>query len=118
MGICSTLIRSGHLRRAWAPLLFDDEQLAQNRKTRDPVAPAKPSPEAKLKKARRRTAEGLPIHSFTTLIAELGTQCRNLCRLKIDPQAPAFQQDTEPTQIQQRAFELINAVPVQGTAQP
>ncbi len=107
-----------HLRRAWAPLLFDDEQLARNRKTRDPVAPAKPSPEAKLKKARRRTAEGLPIHSFTTLIAELGTLCRNLCRLKTDPQAPAFQQDTEPTQIQQRPCELIDAFPVPGTAQP
>ncbi len=82
------------------------------------MAQAKQSPEAKRKKARRRTAEGLPIHIFTTLIAELGTQCRNLCRLKFDPQAPAFQQDTEPTQIQRRAFELINAVPVQGTPQP
>jgi transposase len=107
-----------HLRRAWAPLLFDDETLVENRKTRDPVAPAKPTPQAKRKKARRRTEDGLPLHSFATLIAELGTQCRNFCRLKTDPQAPAFQQDTQPTQVQQRAIDLIDAFPVQGTAQP
>ncbi len=60
-----------HLRRAWAPLLFDDESLAQHRKTRDPVALARPTPEAKRKKATRRTEDGLPLHSLDTLIAEL-----------------------------------------------
>ena len=82
-----------------------------------PLAPAKPSPEAKLKKARCRTAEGLPIHSFTTPIAELGTLCRNLRHLKTGLQAPAFQPDSEPTQIQQRVFDLIDEFPVPGTAQ-
>ncbi len=104
-----------HLRRAWAPLLFDDERLEQDRKTRDPVAPAEPSLEAQRKKNRRRTPDGLPIHSFETLIADLGTQCRNTCRLKTDSQAPAFQLDTKPTPLQSRAFELIDAFPVQAT---
>ena len=38
------------MRKALAPLLFDDEELDENRKTRDPVKPAKPSVSAKKKK--------------------------------------------------------------------
>jgi hypothetical protein len=105
-----------HLRRAWAPLLFDDRTLEQERKTRHPVAPAKPTPEAKRKKAQRRTNDGLALHSLETLIAELATRCRNTCRIKSDPTAPAFPQLTEPTQTQRRAQELIHAFPVSGHA--
>ena len=101
-----------HLRRAWAPLLFDDEDLEQDRKTRDPVAPAEPSPDALRKKSKRKTPDGLPIHSVQTLIAELGTQCQNLCRLKTDPEAPTFELLTQPSQIQSRAFERIKTFPV------
>ena len=104
-----------HLRRAWAPLLFDDESLEQDRTTRDPVAPAEPSREADRKRTRRRTPDGLPIHSLETLLADLATQCRNLCRLASDSQAPAFQMTTKPTPLQSRAFELIDAFPVHGT---
>ena len=103
-----------HMRQAWAPLLFDDETLAAERKTRDPVAPAKPSSSAKRKKAVRRTEDGLPIHSFTTLMAELATRCRNRCRLKADPQNHIINQNTEPTALQARALELIRLLPVHG----
>ncbi len=103
-----------HMRQAWAPLLFDDETLGVERKTRDPVAPAKPSASAKRKKAVRRTEDGLPVHSFTTLMAELATRCRNRCRLKADPQSPVIYQDTDPTALQARALELIRLLPVQG----
>ena len=51
-----------HLRRAWAPLLFDDETLADARRTRDPVAPAKPTERSRHKKASRRTDDGWPLH--------------------------------------------------------
>ena len=61
------------MRQALAPLVFDDQERAQHRKTRDPVAPAQPSPAAQQKKARRLTADGLPIHSFYILLAALGT---------------------------------------------
>ncbi len=105
-----------HLRKALAPVLFDDETLEADRKTRDPVAPAQPSPAARRKKARRQTDEGLPVHSFETLLAELGTRCRHLCRLALDPEAPPIEQITEPTPIQRRVTELINAFPVIGTA--
>ena len=105
-----------HLRRAWAPLLFDDETLEQARKTRDPVAPAKPTPQAKRKKALRRTEDGLALHSFETLIAELATRCRNTCRITSDPTAPAILQLTQPTETQRRARKLIDAFPVPGHA--
>ena len=71
-----------HMRKALAPLLFDDEKLTDDKKTRDPVASAEPSVEAKLKKRNRKTADGLPIHSFKTLLAELGMYMRNYCSIK------------------------------------
>jgi hypothetical protein len=102
-----------HLRRALAPLLFDDDTLEPERQTRDPVAPATPTAHAKRKKASRRTEDGLPLHSFDTLLAELATRCRNTCRLKTDPDAPTFTQITAPTEIQRRAQDLIDAFPVE-----
>jgi transposase len=104
-----------HLRKALAPLLFQDETLDRDRWLRDPVLPAQPSPAAKRKKRERQTDDGLPVHSFKTLIADLGTRCRNRCRLQSDPHAPAFDQLTDPTPLQQRAFELLAAFPVQST---
>ena len=101
-----------HLRRAWASLLFDDDTLAPARATRHPVAPATPTPHAQRKKATRRSADGLPLHSFDTLIAELATRCRNTCRLKAAPDTAPFIQITEPTAIQRRAQDLIKTFPV------
>src|SRR5882672_6584326 len=99
-----------HMRQALAPLLFDDEELEQHRKTRDPVAPAQPSPAAHQKKASRLTADGLPIHSFHTLLAALGTRCRNRCRVTSGLDGLTFCQLTAPTPLQQRAFQLLGAV--------
>ena len=105
-----------HLRRALAPLLFDDETLHEARRTRDPVATAKPTLRAREKKARRRTDDGLALHSLDTLIAELATRCRNTCRVPSDPAAPPFSLLTEPTQTQRRAAQLIEMFPVPETA--
>ena len=104
-----------HLRRAWAPLLFDDETLADARRTRDPVAPAKPTERSRHKKASRRTDDGWPLHSLDTLLGELATRCRNTCRVPADPSAPALSVLTEPTSIQRRAAHLIETFPVPGT---
>jgi hypothetical protein len=101
-----------HMRAALAPFLFDDEQLDTDRVTRDPVKPATPSAGAKTKKAARVTPEGLPVHSFETLIAELGTLCRNRCRAKSIPDSPAFYQDTEPTPLQEEVFKRLGLCPV------
>ena len=102
------------MRRALAPLLFDDESLPIERNRRDPVAPAQPSPAAQRKKTQRFSGEGLPIHSFRTLMAELGTRCGHRCRLKADPESPVIEQDTQPTPLQARALELIRLFPVEG----
>ncbi len=105
------------MRRAMAPLLFDDEELPDSRSTRDAVAPARPSASAQKKKTTRLTPDGLPIHSFNTLLAALGTRCQNRCRLTADPSVPPFYLLTEPTALQQRAFELLGLLfPVNGNS--
>ena len=104
-----------HMRKALAPLLFDDEALDEQRWHRDPVLPAKPSVSALKKKTRRKTTDGLVVHSFETLLAELATRCRHHCRLKSDPNGPSFQQLTEATALQQRALQLLKMFPVAGT---
>ena len=96
-----------HMRRALAPLLFDDEQLREDRKRRDPVAPAEPSAAARKKKRVRQTEGGLPVHSFSTLLAELGTRCRNTCRASADRSGSTFPLLTAPTPLQARAFQLL-----------
>jgi transposase len=96
-----------HMRRALSSLLFDDQELAANRKTRDPVAKAEPSRSAQRKKIQRTTPDGLPVHSFDTLLQELGTLCRNRCRIQADLSASTFMQDTQPTELQARAFQLL-----------
>jgi transposase len=96
-----------HMRRALSSLLFDDQELAANRKTRDPVAKAEPSRSAQRKKIQRTTPDGLPVHSFDTLLQELGTLCRNRCRIQADLSASTFMQDTQPTELQARVFQLL-----------
>jgi transposase len=100
-----------HMRKALAPLLFDDEELQEQRWQRDPVAPARPSDSAARKRIRRLTLEGLPIHSFETLLAELAKRARHECRIKADPDSPSFRQLTEFNPLQQRAFELLGLFP-------
>jgi len=104
-----------HLRRAWASLLFDDEALPVDRHQRDPVAPAQPSEEARRKNNDRLNAEGLAVHSFRTLMAELATRCRHQCRLKSATDTPLIRQETQPTPLQSRALELIRLLPVAGS---
>jgi transposase len=100
-----------HMRKALAPLLFDDEELDENRKSRDPVKPAKPSVSAQKKKTQRVTAEGLVIQSFDTLIEELGNRCRNRCRIKSDPGGSIFYQATERSPLQEQAFQCLGLLP-------
>jgi hypothetical protein len=96
-----------HLRQAWEPLLFEDEELAVDRKRRDPVAPAKASESALLKKKTKSTPSGLPVHSFRTLLPHLGTRCRNTCVVTSDPKQTAFFQVTDPDALQAEAMRLI-----------
>lgn len=96
-----------HLRRAWKSLLFEDEELAEDRRRRDPVAPARVSESAALKKQGHATRDGLPVQSFRTLLAHLGTRCRNTCVVSADPQEVTFQQVTEADALQAEALRLV-----------
>ena len=104
-----------HMRQALAPLLFDDEELSQDRKERDPIKPAVSSKSAMKKKSTKTNTEGLPVHSFRSLVMELGTRSRNRCRQKSAPESPVIFQDTESTPLQIRAMELIRLYPVDGS---
>jgi len=103
-----------HMRKALAPILFDDEELDKDRKRRDPVLPARPSASAKRKKTTHRTSDGLEVQSFETLLEQLGTRGRHICRLESDPTGPTFQRFTKPTTLQNRALGLLELYPVRG----
>jgi transposase len=96
-----------HLRRAWEPLLFEDEELIVDRCRRDPVAPARSSESARRKKTAHATPGGLPVQSFRTLMAHLGTRCRNTCIVSADPDQTPFRQVTEADALQAEALRLI-----------
>jgi transposase len=96
-----------HLRQAWEPLLFEDEGLTEDRPRRDPVAPAKPSESARLKKKTHKTPGGLAVQSFRTLMAHLGTRCRNRCVMTTGPNQTQFDQVTEADALQMEALRLI-----------
>jgi transposase len=96
-----------HMRSALTPLLFADEELGHGRTHRDPVAPAEPSSSVKKKKDDRATDDGLPVHSFDTLLQALATRSRHRCKLRSDKSGSTFSQVTKPTPLQSRAFELL-----------
>ena len=91
-----------HLRQAWKPLLFDDEQPPTQP---DPVAKARRSAQAERKAQSKRTATGDPCHSLATLLDELATRTRNTIRLH--ESGATFEQLTTPTPTQARALTLI-----------
>jgi transposase len=101
-----------HMREAWRELMFADTD-QQAKATRDPVAPAKRSKAALAKAARHALDDGTPVHSFSTLLAELATVVRNTCRTpNAGPDAPTFEVLTTPNTKQQRALELLQQIRV------
>jgi hypothetical protein len=95
-----------HMRQALAPLLFDDDDKAAGEARRaSVVAPAQRSPRAQRKTRTRRTDEGLPIHSFQTLLADLATVTQN--RIRFGASRTETTMLTTPTPLQQRAFDLL-----------
>jgi len=94
-----------HMRRALAPMLFDDHDRPAAATARpSPVAAAKVSTAAAAKAATKRTSDGNPVHSFKTLLQDLATLTRNSVRF--GDALPAIVL-ARPTQIQQRAFDCL-----------
>jgi hypothetical protein len=104
-----------HMKAALAPILFvDNDKPAAAAKRANPVAAAQRSDTALKKAARKRTAEDTPVHSFTSLLADLATLCANHIQPADD--MPAFTMTTTPTPLQRRAFELLDVTHRHGLA--
>ena len=99
-----------HMRQAWAPLMFTDEDQAA-KLVRDPVAPARRSDAAMKKVASLTLEDGSPVHSFQTLMAQLQAIVRNTCRTPGGAaDAPTFEIITTPNHTQKRALDLIDQI--------
>jgi transposase len=96
-----------HMRKALAPVLFEDDAPRQPRA--DVVGPKKPSESAAKKAKTKKTPEGTPVHSFRTLLADLATIVRNTVAPNLEG-APTWEQETEPTAIQRRALDLLDDI--------
>ena len=99
-----------HMRRALAPLLFDDHDPAAAEQQRTSVvAPARRSPAAPARARGRRTDDEQPVHSFRTLLDDLGTLAANT--MQVAAAGDTFTLQTKPTPLQQRCFELLGVTP-------
>jgi transposase len=99
-----------HMKHLLAPMLFHEEDPEGERARRTSiVSPAVRSAKAEAKARTKETEDGEPVHSFRTLLSDLATLSRNLvCVGSADgPNTGEFVQWTDPTPLQQRAFELL-----------
>jgi len=98
-----------HLRKAFAPLTFTDEEIPR---PADPVIPARRSPRAAVKDAVKETPDGLPLYRYRDLLEHLAT----LDRQVINFAGQQIEKITTLTPVQDRAFGLLGSpVPVRLT---
>ena len=91
-----------HLRQAWAPLTFTDE----NQPRQDnPVTPARRSAHAQAKASRQHDQAGRPYRSFRGLLEHLATLTRN--QVRFAGATATMPMLAEPTSAQRQAFDLI-----------
>jgi hypothetical protein len=91
-----------HLRRAWAPLTYTDENPPQQD---NPAAPARRSAAAQAKASAQHDAAGRPYRSFRGLLEHLATLTRN--QVRFTGTQVTVDMLTEPTSAQREAFTLI-----------
>lgn len=101
-----------HLKRAWAPLLFADEN-PPDKTTRDPVAPAERSESATAKARANTLTDGTRPHGYQTLLADLSTIVRlTMARQGDETGTVAYKTHTIASDKQRRALELVEAIAV------
>jgi len=93
-----------HMRRALAPVLFDDEHPGEVQTS--PVAPAQRSASALRKAQEKKTSDGLPVQSFQDWLRDLATIAKNHVQPRL-PSIPAFEVITRPTASQAHALKLL-----------
>src|SRR3954468_2398923 len=100
-----------HMRRKLAPMLYEDDDRAGGEALRESiVGPAQRSPAARSKQTRGVTPDGLPVHSFRTLLADLATLTRNTVTTALAG-AGELTVYARPTPLQTRAFALLGISP-------
>ena len=101
-----------HMREAWRPLLFCDEDL-EAKTHRDPVAPAQRSDRALEKVHTKRLDDGSVVHSFQSLLQLLSGIVLNVARVSgLTGDGATFDITTTPNRTQQRAIELLKTIRV------
>lgn len=100
-----------HMRQRLAPMLYDDAEkdLAETLRS-SVVAKARRSPSAIEKETHGTTPDGLPVHSFQSLLADLATLAKNTVITALNPKYE-FILHTRPTPIQHKAFDLLGIKP-------
>ena len=93
-----------HLKQCLAPLLFEDEEIDDGSLN---VIKASRSESAQSKERKKRNQENFPVHSFRTLLEDLGTICLNTVECTIREGSYRFSKITRPTQLQQKALDLL-----------
>ena len=93
-----------HLKQCLAPLLFEDEEIDDSSLN---VIKANRSESAQSKERKKRNQENFPVHSFRTLLEDLGTICLNTVECTIREGSYRFSKITRPTQLQQQALDLL-----------
>lgn len=100
-----------HMRERLKPMLFDDEFIEQAQASKvSAVAKAQRSDHAKHKDAGKHADDGIPLHSFRTLMQDLGTLAYNITYTALNPKAKIIL-TTRPTPLQDKAFKLLGVNP-------
>ena len=100
-----------HMRARLAPMLYDEtDHEAAAAMRASIVAKAERSEAARRKQTTGLTDDGLPVHSFQSLFADLATYARIQATTVLNDKY-VFTLHTRPTPIQQRAFELLAVNP-------
>ena len=100
-----------HMHQKLAPILFDEDDRATAQAQRDSVVqPAQPSARAQAKAQTKRTEEDRPVHSFHTLLQDLGTLAKNRVQVS-EADSAEFELLTEPTDLQRHILELLEVTP-------
>lgn len=100
-----------HMRERLKPMLFDDEFIEKAQASKiSAVAKARRSDHAKDKDASKHADDGTPLHSFRTLMQDLGTLAYNITYTALNPKAKIIL-TTRPTPLQDKAFKLLGVNP-------
>ncbi len=97
-----------HMREALAPILFGEEDIEEIKSSdKSELLTDQPSAKTKKKARCKRNIENFPVHSFSTLLKDLGTITHNKIQINLKRETVSFEKITQPTALQQKALDLL-----------